>query len=761
MQGWRIAAVVALLVIVLSVPFYLFRQAQQSGVELQSPEAQATFVGRDQCTECHTDAYESWLGSDHDNAMDFANEDTVVGDFNDADFEYEGITSRFYRKDDKFFIYTEGPGGEMTEFEVLYTFGVEPLQQYLVPLPGGRLQAVSTAWDVERQQWFFLYPGTDIEPDDWLHWTRNGQNWNGMCAECHSTNLRKNFDAESNTFHTEWSEIDVSCEACHGPGSKHVDWARIDPMGRPVLENYGLVAETSGIDNRQLVELCAACHSRRAEIADYDHSQVDLLEYAVPSLLREGVYHPDGQILEEDYVWGSFMQSKMYANGVRCDDCHDVHSLELHKEGNDLCLQCHRADTFDDYSHHFHQKVVEGEPSDGALCVKCHMPEQPFMVVDYRADHSIRVPRPDLSAETGAPNACSQSGCHDNETLEWNVEAYTRWYGEARKPHFGTVMAAARRGDPAAEDDLHTLVGDSLYPALVRATALNAMQAYPGERTDVAMRNALADDEAIIRVTAVDAVTHQTPEGLVESLGPMLFDSVRAVRLRAAARLAGVGPEYFKAYQREALDKELADYIDSTTRNLDFAAAGMNLANLYASQGDSALAERYYRMALEVDDLFLPAKMNLAVLVSQQGNDEEAEKLLREVLDDYPEEHEAEYSLALLLVGANRVQEGMHYLARAAAGMPERARVQYNYGLLLAQVRRDDEAAVALRSALDLEPESYDYLYALIEFYYRRSQFENALVLADRMIETHPTQRFGHDIKAAINSRLPPIPRPD
>jgi tetratricopeptide (TPR) repeat protein len=753
MQRWQIAAAVALTVIVLSIPFYAFRQTQQRAAGLPSTEARVTFVGREQCIECHTDAYESWLGSHHDDAMDVANEDTVLGDFNDAEFEYEGITSRFYRKGDNFFIYTEGPGGDMAEFEVLYTFGVEPLQQYLVPLPGGRLQAVSTAWDTERERWFFLYPGTDIEPDDWLHWSRNGQNWNGMCAECHSTNLRKNFDADSNTFQTEWSEIDVSCEACHGPSSRHVDWARIDPMGRPIVENYGLVVETSGIDNRQLADICAPCHSRRAEIGDYDHSQVGLLENTVPSLLREGLYHPDGQILDEVYVWGSFLQSKMYDSGVRCDDCHNVHSVKLHREGNDLCLQCHLGETYDTYEHHFHQKVVEGEPSDGALCVKCHMPEQPYMVVDYRADHSIRVPRPDLSAEIGVPNSCSQSGCHDNETLEWNVEAYTRWYGEARKPHFGTTLAAARRGDPAAVDGLHALLGNSLYPVLVRATALNALLAYPGERTDDAMRRALADEEALLRVTAVDTITFATPEDIVEYLGPLLFDPVRAVRLRVAAQLAGVGPEYLKAYQRDALAVELEDYIQSTERNLDFAASGMNLGNLYASQGNSALAERYYRMALEVDDLFLPAKMNLAVLVSQQGDDAEAEKLLREVLEDYPDEHEAEYSLALLLVGANRFQEGMHYLDRAAAGLSQRARVQYNYGLLLAQVGRDDEAEVALRSALDLEPENYDYLYALIEFYYRRSRFGKALVLADRMIETHPTQRFGYDVKAAIEGR--------
>jgi tetratricopeptide (TPR) repeat protein len=507
------------------------------------------------------------------------------------------------------------------------------------------------------------------------------------------------------------------------------------------------------MDNRQLVDLCAPCHSRRAEIGDYEHSQVGLLEYAVPSLLADGLYHPDGQILEEDYVWGSFLQSKMYANGVRCDDCHNVHNLELHQQGNDLCLQCHRSDTYDTYTHHFHQQVVEGEPSDGALCVKCHMPEQPFMVIDYRTDHSLRVPRPDLSLEIGVPNACSQSGCHDDQNVEWAIDAYTDWYGKARKPHFGTVIAAARRGEPDAEDGLHAILDSTLYPVIVRATALNALQAYPGGRTDDAMQQALAEEEALIRLTAVDAITYQTPEDLVERLGPMLFDTVRAVRIRAAARLAGVGREYFRAYQRDALDRELAEYVKATKRQLDFAAAGMNLANLYSGQGDYNLAERYYRMALEVDDLFFPAKMNLAVLVSQQGDNEEAEQLLREVLADYPEQYDAAYSLALLLVGLNRVDDGLVYLTQAAEGMPQRSRVQYNYGLLLAQLAKDGEAEVALRNALNLEPQSFDYLYALIDFHYKRGQFDKALVLADRMIEAHPQQRFGYDIKAAIKGR--------
>ena len=749
-----VATVAALVVIVLAITVFASRYMQERGEDEPVVDLPSTFVGRGECTDCHVEAYESWLGSDHDNAMDHANEQTVRGDFNNTEFVHNGVTFRFYTRDDKYFVYTQGADGEMAEFEVQYTFGIEPLQQYLIPFPGGRLQALSIGWDTEQERWFHLYEGHEIPPlGDWLHWTRNGQNWNGMCAECHSTNLRKNFDADTNTFNTEWSEIDVSCEACHGPGSRHVEWAQIEPMGRPDTDNYALEVRTSGIDNRQLVDLCAPCHSRRGEIDDYDHAQLSFAEDLVPSLLSEGVYHADGQILQEDYVWGSFTQSKMYANDVRCDDCHDVHSLKLHQEGNDLCLQCHLAATYDAYEHHFHQDEVEGQPSDGALCVKCHMPEQPFMVVDWRADHSIRVPRPDLSRDIGVPNACGQSGCHDDQTVEWSVDAYTTWYGTARKPHFGTVFAAARNGDPAAEAGLHALVEDELNPVIVRATAIQELQAYPGDRTAITMREALANEEALIRLTAVNAVSAGSAEYLAETLGPLLFDSARAVRMAAASRLVGTGRDLLTPQQRPAFDSALAEHIASNERNLDFAASGMNLANLYTQQGDSRSAERYYRMALDVDDLFFPAKQNLAVLLSQQGNNEEAERLLREILAEYPEQYESAYSLALLLVGVGQMEEGLEFLARAAAGMPERSRIHYNHGLLLAQLLRDDEAEAALRRALQLEPNNFDFLYALADFLYKRDRFDEALEMANRLIKAYPAQRVGHDIKAAIENR--------
>jgi len=753
LRRWQATGVVATLLIVLVIPLSLVKQ-QHRRDRRSDDEAAPSFVGRAVCARCHAKEVEAWQGSDHDRAMAVADETSVLGDFDDASFDDGHIAARFFRRDGAFVVATRGPDDEEHDYEVAYTFGVDPLQQYLIPFPGGRLQCLTIAWDTIRHEWFNLYPEQDIPRDDWLHWTRGAQTWNGMCAECHSTNLRKGYDHATRTFATTFSEIDVSCEACHGPASRHVEWAEIPPMARPEIADAGLVITTRDGDAQAQVELCAPCHSRRSELGDYDHSSDVLLTSLVPSLLEQGLYHPDGQILAEVYVYGSFVQSKMYRNDVRCSDCHDVHSLERRAPGNELCAQCHRADVYDSADHHFHKKVYQGQPSDGALCVKCHMPEQVYMIVDWRADHSLRVPRPDLTRELGVPNACSQYGCHDDRPLSWVLESFERWYGRARKPHYGTILAAGRKADPAAQPQLIRLAGDPLFPAIVRATALSLLRSYPGRESVQAFARALLDEDDLVRYTAVLNCTAPTPQQLVELLAPLLFDPVKGVRLQAAARLAGASPQLLKPYQRQALSTGIKAYEQVLEYSLDFAYAGHNLGNLSAALGEPGKAERAYRAAIAVDDLFTPAKVNLATLLNSQGRNAEAETLLREVRETEPDSGEVAYSLGLLLAEMERFEEAEEQLAAAVALMPQRARVLYNLGLVQQRLGQTAQAEATLQRALALEPDNLDLLWALTNLYVGQDNLGLALELANRMIATHPDEEIGHRLKASIEQEL-------
>ncbi len=752
LRRWQRVGFIALVIIVLAVPLSLLRRPAPAADDGMTEPA--GFVGEAACRDCHQQEWEAWRGSDHDLAMAEASPDTVLGDFDDAELTSHGVTTRFYRRNGSYLVWTEGPRGVMGEFELAYVFGHDPLQQYLVPFPGGRLQALPIAWDALRGRWYDLNAERRIPPDDWLHWTRSGQNWNGMCAECHSTNLQKGYDPDTQTYHTTWSDIDVGCEACHGPGSRHVAWAEVPPMARPPLSNTGLVVPTSNISGPELVELCAPCHSRRAELGDYDHTGRTLLDHMLPSLLRDGLYFADGQIRDEVYVYASFLQSKMYLRGVTCSDCHDSHTLQLKREGNELCLQCHQREVYDTAEHHFHKKVYEGKPSDGALCVRCHAAERPYMVIDWRTDHSYRVPRPDLTSEIGTPNACAQAGCHADKPVQWAVDAYRKWYGRARRPNFGTTFAAAWKDDPRAADELVRLAGNTLQPAIVRATALELLERYPGEASSAALRAGLASDDALIRHTAVSSLEVADPAARADLLAPLLSDPVRAVRLAAVSKLAGTPRSLLKSYQQAAFDQALAEYRNAMAYSLDFASSGLNLGNISANLGSRRDAERYYRLALSIDDLFFPAKMNLAVLLAGEGRNAEAEALLREVLAAYPANPDAAYSLGLLLVEMGQRKEAEEWLARAAAALPSTPRVHYNHGLLLQQLGRLEEAEVELARALVLDPHNLELQYALADHYLRRGRPADALDIADRMIADHPEERIGRDLRSAAERAL-------
>ena len=753
-NSWERVALVAAIVILLSPALYLLKTRTVEPVS--QVDMPAEFAGSEKCKKCHEAAYNKWHGSHHDLAMDVANDTTVLGDFDDISYTdlNNNVTSRFFRRDGKFMVRTEGPDGQLGDFEITHTFGAYPLQQYLVPFPDGRLQCLNIAWNVEKKSWYRLPPYEVDGPDDWLHWTRGGQTWNVMCAECHSTRLTKGFDPDTGAYQTNWFEIDVGCEACHGPGSKHVAWADKPPFARLQAENYGLNVLTGNLDTVEQIKLCAPCHSRRFQLDDNLHAEGELLDLMVPQLLNEGLYYPDGQILEEVYVYGSFVQSKMYRHGVRCSDCHDIHSLKRHREKNDLCTQCHRADVYDSQEHHFHKKMHNGQPSEGYLCVKCHMPGRIYMGADYRPDHSLRIPRPDLSSELGTPNACSAQGCHGDKPLSWNIEHYTKWYGKTRKPHYGEIIAAGRSRQPEAEAGLIRLAEDPLIPPIVRGTGLELLRAYPSAASQATLVKALESDDALLRYTAIRSLEYFDAETRLKRIAPKLYDPVKAVRMEAAMMLSRLPEERLREDDREAFKKGLAEYREAMLYNADLAPQRYNLGNLAVNLRDDQQAIAAYDKAIAIDDQFYPAKVNLAMLYNRQGKNLEAEKLLREVVTAQPELYEVAYSLGLLLVEMQQYSEAVAYLEKASKGMPDQARIHYNLGLLYQQLKRIMRAEKELQLALMLEPESLDFQFGLADHYLKRGMLQEARPIAEKMTSMHPNNPIGSQILNYIDSNM-------
>jgi len=730
----RAAALSAIAAVALAgIGVLLVRRAGPPAIPQQGPVA---YVGSERCKACHQTEYDAWQGSHHAAAMAAARDGTVLGDFRDARLVHRGKTWRFFRDGEKFMVHAEGPDAEMHDYEVLYTFGVDPLQQYLVGFPGGRFQTLSAAWDARARRWFYVNPGPDVPPGDWLHWTRGGQNWNAMCADCHSTDIRKHYDPETDSYRTTWSEIMVGCEACHGPASRHLAWAEQPPRLRPAAENAGLPTRTAKLPAPDLVALCAPCHSRRAQFEDQGTPGGELLDRYLPVLLSPAVFHPDGQILDEDFEWHAFTQSKMYANGVRCTECHDVHSGKRFQEGNALCTRCHRADTYDDPSHHFHAAEWQGKPSPGSLCVSCHMPGQNYMRVHFRRDHSLRIPRPDLTAAIGAPNACSNAGCHGDRPLKWIQARYDEWYGKKRKPHFGTVLAAGRKEDPKAEQALIKLALDALRPVVARATAVDLLAGYPGREALRAFEEALTDPEPLVRVAAAQRLPGD-PAMLARLLGPLLEDPVRAVRAQVAARLAGAPSLQLPEAQRKAQSAALEEYVQAQRYSSDLPSGPYNLGNLEIALGRPAEAERQYRRAIAIDDQLFAAKANVALLLAGQGRLEEAETLLRQARATRPKDASLAFNLGLLLAERGKRDEAEHALREALAADPRLAAAAYNLAVMVAESRPREAVALA-RQAAEADPEVARYAWTLGYFQSRAADLKGAAETLESLLRAHP-----------------------
>ena len=659
--------------------------------------AKATYVGRQTCLDCHQNEHAEWTGSHHDLAMDVATDESVLGDFNDATFERKGLVTRFFRDGERFMVNTEGPDGELTDFEVKYTFGVDPLQQYMVQFDDGRVQVLRVSWDTHRQKWFYLplpdAPDERLGPDDPFHWTGVFQNWNTTCAVCHSTNLQKNYDLASDSFRTTWSEIDVSCEECHGPASLHVELASAKSLFWDRRHGYGL-ANLKSEDASVEIESCAKCHSRRDSVHPRFRPGEPLLDFYQPSRLTAPLYHADGQILDEVYVHGSFLQSKMHAQGVRCTDCHNPHSLKPKFEGNALCAQCHQPAKYDVESHHHHPPG-----SIGAQCVECHMPATTYMVVDPRRDHSLRVPRPDLTVSIGTPNACN--GCHNEpgDSAVWAAAKIREWFGDERKrlpddlPEWAPAIAAGRAADPSGEELLAKLCRHPRTPSIVHATALELLQQYDGPAASQAIESGLTSLDPLVRVAATESARDPSPAALAAKLGERLLDSSRAVRIAAGQRLSGPLYGDLSPSKLEAYRSAIREYREQQQQNSEVAGAHMNLSNLALREQNVEAAIDELRTAVRLEPYLAGPRGMLASLLEQtKGSPGELRKLREEEVarlkrdaEFFPTNADLVYRRGLLEYKLGELAAAGESLARACRLAPD----SYRYWLTLAVFHRD------------------------------------------------------------------------
>jgi tetratricopeptide (TPR) repeat protein len=688
----------------------------------------AAYVGDQSCQTCHKDEHRQWKGSHHDLAMQEATAQTVLGDFNKAQFNYNGFVTSFSKEGEQFIIKTDGADGKLHDYEVSFVFGVYPLQQYMVKFPQGKIQVLDIAWDSRSkkeggQRWFHIHKDDNVTSDDVLHWTGPNFNWNFMCADCHSTNLKKNYDPRTKSYNTTYAQINVSCEECHGEGSEHIQWAKnpkaYDDTLKKGLKDLGkkhswkIDAKThkptlDGEIDRTEVQMCAKCHSRRVQFGDDFKTAKSFHDNYRPLNLLEQLYEADGKIKDEVYVYGSFVQSKMYEAGVTCSDCHDPHSLQRDGVGDNVCNKCHVRADYDRPEHTKHKK-------GSASCIACHMPSRIYMGVDERNDHSFRVPRPDLSDELKTPNACNN--CHKDKSNSWSTKAMKQWYGDIPKGHqdFSHALHSAHKGKDSALQDIYSVLMSGA-PDIAKATIVPNLGDYPSRQTYTTSVQMLGSNDPMIRISALQSLQSFPPRYVVKEVLKALEDPIRSVRIEAARIMMQYDRSTLTRDEQENYVKALGEYKASLDFLSDRAETQTVLAGYYTNIEEMDKAEKAYEEAMRIQKFYVPAYVNYANFLQDQGKEKESFDIINKGLSHVKDSGVLLESLGLWYIRNNQKDKGIEVLEKASALDKTNAHLQYVYAVAIAE--KDTAKAIKiLEESLKYHSGDAATLSALVYYY--------------------------------------------
>ena len=702
-----------------------------------SQSSSAEFVGAKACQSCHQKEVSEWRGSHHDMSMKHADKTSVLGNFDDVKFISNKETNRFYKKGSQYWVNIKGPDGKFHDYQIKYTFGYQPLQQYMVEFDDGRVQLIPFAWDSRSKakggdRWFNLYPDMTA-PYQEFFWTNTGQNWNYMCADCHSTNVMKNFDLKNNSYKTSFSEINVACESCHGPASEHISWTKTQLPNTNLGFNRNLTPAVSQwihknerpntlspqeIKSSQQVLVCAQCHSRRTQISDNDHVSNNAFgERYMLDLISTTNYHPDGQVNNEDFVYGSFLQSKMHQNGVVCSDCHNPHSAKLKLPIKSLCLQCHQASNYAVEQHHKHPNN-----STGAQCVNCHMPETTYMEIDDRRDHGFHIPRPDLAKQLGTPDTCLS--CHEDKNSQWSAEHVNTWFPDSTvkaEKDFAPVFSASNLSlnEQQLQDvanELSRIAQTSSYAPIIRASALSKMANVANTNTTISIARAVKNANENIRLGAIEGAENLSAPHKWRILKPLLSDKVLMVRINAAFTLAALWGN-LTPEQQGKLTPALNEYIESQNFNSDRSFAHANLAILHVYQGQYEQAITTFNQGIEIEPYFTPSYLNLSRVYRQLGETKKEIATLMRGINANPADAELPYNLGLTYIRAKDKPKASQFLGKATELAPQNSHYFYVYGLSL-ELESPKLAYRALFQAYNISSNP-QHLYALCDMQLR------------------------------------------
>lgn len=639
----------------------------------QKPPTISEYANEQTCTSCHKEEVQEWQKSHHAKAMQIASKQSVLANLNTS-FSADGMDYKFFTTDTSYWVTISESGQATNTYEITHTFGYTPLQQYLLAFPNGKLQVLRASWDTEKNTWFHQYAGENIASSSAVHYSNQSQNWNSMCSSCHSTNVHKNYYPAVDSFNTTHDMLTVGCQSCHGGMNAHQLYHNGQLSEKPQPSKVYQQSALAQTNN------CGTCHARRTMLSDNSLTDSNFINSYIPQTLNANFYQVDGQIMEEDFVYGSFISSKMHQNHVSCNNCHNVHSNALKMEGNQLCLQCHES-SFNTKAHTHH--AME---SAGGQCINCHMDGKTYMGNDYRRDHSFRVPRPHQSVEYGTSNSCIS--CHKNESNTWAAKNVEQWFGKPDTSHYSYHLIKTSLLSQQSLTYATLLLSDTATPSIIQATAVDYAGNLNSRESMQFLEKATRHTEPMVRLQAYSELINY-PENIRIAYAPSALKSEhKAIRLMGF-RLANGLQNQMSLKAKQYYTKVDSEYKAYLTGIADFANGQILWGEYYAANNDYELAKKHYALALKIDSLQPTAYTNLIIINSTQQRTKEVKKWIDLGLRKMPNYGEFYYFEGLYYSEIGNTTQQLQSLRKAYELVPENTKYIYNY--LISEYQHGDK----------------------------------------------------------------------